>query len=70
MASQWLHSDDNRLEVTRAEPSAPSETTTGNGQESEPSMEVGQVTLIRSTDGQASTFSMFYRPFSALVLYI
>ena len=70
MASQWLHSDGNRLEVTQAEPSAPSEATTGNGQGSEPFMEVDQVALTRWTDGQASTFSTFHRLFSALALYI
>ena len=70
MVRRWHQSDGERLEVTQAEPSAPSETTTGNGQGSEPSMKVGQLTLTRSTDGQASTFSMFYHPFSGLVLYI
>ena len=70
MASQWLHSDRNRLEVTQAEPSAPSEATTGNGQGSEPFMEVDQVAFTRWTDGQASTFSVFCRAFSALFLNI
>ena len=41
LARRWHHSDGERLEVTQAEPSAPSEATTGNGQRSEPFMVEG-----------------------------
>ena len=34
----WHHSDDKQVEATQAEPSVPSEVTTGSGQESEPLM--------------------------------